>query len=556
MILALLALLAAAPAGRPFSEERYLLDRRLETLRRILPDGANPAVDMAVVKELAEAARLGGVDIQARQPVEAGARGDVLLELTATARYLEVDRFFRQVTLHHRLIDVESLSLTAAPDGALKLVTQLRLPFRPLRAPLPPPPDDARDRLGGVPRPQIDQFVRDQSLALAKAEAIVALRRSKRNPRLFLSELAAVTRDRPVVLTHASLGEEFLIRGLTVGEGPSRALESRFERGFFRVGEFLMARWGACRRFEVRGKCPVAGIDAELALPAEDPFEPDTTPCRIDRDGSRGPVVRGPNTKTPGKGPLTLRLRDVDLADVFLILHQLTTQSFLVDGDVTGRVSLELARVTLDEALALLAKSAGLRVSEPGPVRRVLRGSGPPLPALMAHGGTVTASFAVKRADVREILAVLTDLDPGLAALGPPGSYGRVSLWATNLALADIRATALSAAGLEERLEEDRRILGRGPSNGEPVHPVAGETPERRLGLRPQDLAVLEFELAGVASAGDQWTAFAYAPTGVLNAYRVGDRLADGLLREIQSTDVLLDTDEGPLRVPLAPLPR
>src|SRR5262245_8457937 len=285
MILALVALLAAGPASRPFSEERYLLDRRLETLRRILPDGPNPVIDMAVVKELAEASRLAGFDVQARQPVESGARGDVLLEVTATARYLEVDRFFRQVALHHRLIDVESLSLTTTPEGVLKLTTMLRLPYRPTRAALPPPPDGARDRLSGIPRPQVDAFVRDQSLALAKSETIVALRRAKRNPRLFLSELAAVARDRPVVLTHASLGDEFLVRGLTVGEGPTRALEARLERGFFRINEFLMARWGACRRFEVRGRTPVVGLEAELPLPAEDPFAPDATPCRIDRDG-------------------------------------------------------------------------------------------------------------------------------------------------------------------------------------------------------------------------------------------------------------------------------
>jgi hypothetical protein len=66
---------------------------------------------------------------------------------------------------------------------------------------------------------------------------------------------------------------------------------------------------------------------------------------------------------------------------------------------------------------------------------------------------------------------------------------------------------------------------------------------------------VIEFEIAGLAGTADGWTAFAYAPTGALNAYRAGDRLADGAVKDVQSTDVALDTDEGLLRVPLNPLP-
>jgi hypothetical protein len=35
----------------------------------------------------------------------------------------------------------------------------------------------------------------------------------------------------------------------------------------------------------------------------------------------------------------------------------------------------------------------------------------------------------------------------------------------------------------------------------------------------------------------------------------VGDRLVDAQIRAVESTDVLLETDEGPLRIPLPPLP-
>jgi len=131
-----------------------------------------------------------------------------------------------------------------------------------------------------------------------------------------------------------------------------------------------------------------------------------------------------------------------------------------------------------------------------------------------------------------------------------------VSLWARDVPVLDLRAAVLEAVGLSERMEEGRRVLERKTVAEEALTPVAGTTPERRLVLGPQDLAVMEFELAGVASAGDTWIAFAYSPTGVLNAYRPGDRLADGVIKSVESTDVVIETDEGPVRYPLAPLGR
>jgi hypothetical protein len=80
---------------------------------------------------------------------------------------------------------------------------------------------------------------------------------------------------------------------------------------------------------------------------------------------------------------------------------------------------------------------------------------------------------------------------------------------------------------------------------------MAAAATERRLIVEPRDMAVLELELAGVASAGTTWLAFAYSPTGALNSYRAGDRLADGVLKSVESADIVVETDEGPLRLPV-----
>jgi hypothetical protein len=554
---AVASLLLAASVLRPFADERALLDRRLETLRRILPDGANPTGDAALVTEMLKGVHLVTYEAFARPPLESGSRGDVLVDVTATGRFGDIDRFFRQVALSPRLIDVESVTLAAAPGDLVRLTALVHLPYRPERAPLPPPPEGLRTSLKDVARPQAQAFLRDQSISLAKAESIVALRRARRNPRMFLSEMAAVVRERPVILKEAVLGEEFLIRGLVVGEGPMRALESRLERGFFRIAEVLMARQGSCYRFEARGRSPVVGLEAEIPLPGEDPFRLDDSPCQVDRDSGSVLAIRGPAGKGPGKGPHTVRLRDVDLADLFHALHLATGDSFLVDDDVRGRVSVDLDHLTLDEMLALLTR-AGLRVAGAGRLHRVSRGASREAAAAAsppAAEGSPRGTFALKRAAVRDVLAILGEADPTLVSAAPRSGLGRVTVWTKDVPMAELRAAVVDAAGLVERQEEGRRVLSRAEAPAEPAVPLADLPAERRLAMRPQDLALSEFQVAGVVATGGGWTALAYLPTGTLGVYRVGDRLADATVTEVHSTDVVLATDEGPVRLTLSAIP-
>jgi hypothetical protein len=488
----------------------------------------------------------------------------VVVEVAANGRFADVEKFFRQIALLPRPIDVEALTLKATPEELVRLGAVVRFPFRSKKAPLPTPPLGARVP-SGVPRPTADAYLRDHALALAKSETLASLRRQRRNPRLFLSELAAIARERPVVFTDAELGEEFHVRGLTVGEHPSRQLEARFERGFFRMFEFLMARQGACRRFEARGKSPVAGPEAELPLPMEDPFRQDDGSCRVDRDAARAGVIQDAtarNRRAPA-GLLTLRLRDVDLADVFFVLHKITGRGFVVGGDVVGRVSLDISGATLDDVFQALRRS-GLQLHDLGSLVRVSSASGPPprpplvgppAPSDAAFASEKRAGFELKREGVREILAVMTDIEPALATLGPEGALGSASLWISDAPLVDVRGALLAAADLVERIEEGRRVIRRPSAVDGPVFPVAG-APARRLALRPQDVDVLDFDLAGVASGGAGYAAFAYAPTGRLHAYKPGEKLADAIVRAVNASDVELEADEGRLRLLLPPLSR
>jgi hypothetical protein len=254
-------------------------------------------------------------------------------------------------------------------------------------------------------------------------------------------------------------------------------------------------------------------------------------------------------------GPLTLRAHEIDRADLFFVLHDLTGQAFVVDESVRGRVSVDFTGVTLDEALAALQKS-GLSIG-PGPVRRVSASPiaaaapdvGPPLPL------DVRVSVSLKRAGVRDVLSILAQAEPSLAASAPEGTLGYVSVWARDVDLRVLRARLFESAGLAESVGENgtRTVFRSTGGNGsDPANPILPTSSPRRLLMHAADLSPDDFDLAVIAGMDGAWRAFAYSPAGTLHRYATGDRLTDGIIRSIEPAAVIIDTDDGPVWVRLA----
>jgi hypothetical protein len=597
------ALLLAVVLPRPFAEERDLLDRRLRSVQRALPDGAKAPAELDFVRGLAGAAHLQGVTATARTPVEAPGRGELNVDLVAFGRFTNIETFFRQVSVAPRVVDVVSVALAQTPEETLRMTVVLRLPFWPAQSRLPAPPEGTQERLHGIPKPVADQFSRDQSLLLAKTDALAELRRTRRSPRLFLSELASVVFDRPVVLTELSWGDElFVVRGLVMGDGPMRALGRRLERGYFRISELVIARQGGCRRFEARGRCPIVGPDVELAVARDDPFRPDESPCRVDRDPGPVESLRIAASKKGNAGPFTIRARELDAADLFFVLQQTTGQSFIVDENVRQRLNVDFLGATPDEMLAALAK---LRIFTGAgtPVRRVStkppapprprpqsKATARPTPAptatatpeptddddVTAVDGTATdaptaptparrnepparASLFVKRASVRDILSALIQADPTLHMVAPPGMLGRLSVWARDVDLPTLRAAVLEAAGLVEMPRSDGMLMllpvDAAAAGGQELTPIEPAPTLRRLTLRPADVSPDDFDLAAISGEGGSWRSFSYSPEGLLHVYRAGDVLADGAVKSVEPEAVVLDGEDGAVPVRLRPLP-
>lgn len=552
------ALLQGAP-GRPYAEERQLLDRHLAQLGRALPDAPSPEEDARHFQELAAESGLRGVEVGAPTITETGSLGQSRRGLSATATFPDADRFFRAIQASPRLIDVESLVLRPA-DFGVRIETRLRVHHRAARATPTVGLDPARmrNRTRGASREEAARFVRDEQIVLEKTILLDELRRRQNSPRLFLAETGAIFRDAAAALSFGSVDGEtgrFALRGVVAGMGAAETLERRLEGGFFRLREFTRALKDACYQFEAMGESFRAGPHAALPVPVDEPFRPTDAYCRSDRDTTlataAGAVLRASGASGSG---LTLRAVDTDLADVAAMLEALTREPFVVAEEVRGRVTLDLSGVSVDEAL----KALPLRVERIGSVRLLLPAGGTaPFVIPDAEDGPPPSRIALRGKRVRgeEAIAALAETEPSWAALGPQ-SLRRVSVFARDAAAADVRRAVLAALRLSESREDGVRVLRRvdgGGPTGE-TSPIAAPSGARPV-LRAHDLAVEEMGLVGIGRSGSDVAAFVYSPLGEIVPLRNGEALSDGVVGALDASGVVLDTSEGPVRISLE-LPR
>jgi hypothetical protein len=538
--------------GRPYAEERQLLNRHLAQLSRPLPNTPAPSEDAALLVQLAAEAGLRNVEVGAPTITETGSIGQTRRMLTANSTYPDADRFFRAVQGSARLIDVESLVLRSA-DFGVRIEARLRFYHRPPRVTPTASLDPARmrDRTRGATREEAALFARDEQLVLEKTILLDELRRRHTSPRMFLAETGASFRDAAAALTFGSLDGDtgrFTLRGVVAGLGAAESLARRLEDGFFHLREFSQAHKDGCYQFEVVGEAFRAGPQAALPLPVDEPFRPTEPLCQRDRDGVIAGVA-GATLRISGSQPggIALRAVDTDMADIAAMVEALTRAPIVVAGDVVGRVNVDFSGASLGDVLkALPAHSEQL-----GEVWLVRPMGSPSLRIQEANEGAESGrfSFREKRARGEDLLAAMAEAEPAYIALGPPG-LARLSVFARDAATADVRRAALAALQLEESREEDSRVLRFHERASEigPIAAVAGGP----IVFRGGDLTVDEVLLAGIGRAGEELLAFVYSPLGDIVALRLGDALADGVVAALDLDGLLVDTSEGPVRISIS----
>lgn len=548
----LVTALLQGTTGRPYAEERQLLDRHLAQLRRSLPDGPTPEADATLLGQIASEAGLRNIALGSPTITESGSLGQSRRVINATSTYPDADRFFRALQGSPRLIDVESLILRAGEFG-VAVEARVRLHHRPVRAaPLASlGTDRTRDRTRGASREEAARFARDEQIALDKTIALDDLRRKQTSARMFLAETGSAFRDAAAALTFGSLDGDtgrFTLRGVVAGMGAADTLERRLEGGFFRLREFSRLPQEGCYQFEAVGESFRAGPEAALPLPVDEPFRPTEPLCRQDRDpqGAPGP---SPALRASGSalGGISLRATDTDLADIAAMLESLTREPFVVAETVRGRMHVDFAGASLEETL----KALPVRVDQVGSVRILRAAQAPDLTMPGPDEPTPSGRFSLRAKRLRgeEVLSAIAETEPSYAALGPP-NLSRLSLFVRDAAIDDVRRAVLAVLQLGETREEGTRLLRFNGQQGE-TGPIAASTLGRVI-FRARDLTVEEMALAGIGRSGDEFTAFAYSPLGEIVALRLGDTLADGVIASLDSNGVLIDTSEGPVRISLA----
>jgi hypothetical protein len=551
---------AAQEPARDAAKDAEVLQTRLELLARMWPDGPDLSQGLNFVhRDVESAARDAGFSVEslaarAQDPVVSGDAGYVPVEVITVLRskasvddtpvhgyapWTFVERYLRRT---QRLAIFDRLRFQVEAEGALRFSGLVHLQFRPLGTP----------------------GLTGRELYLAKISAIAALREQQWWPLRRLDPLAAAPGGGPKGEPYFLLTDLSVTRTEVSAEGiapwpvsgrdwwPARELN---------VSSVEWTQEGSCQRFSVKARFPKpdpGGQEPPLESPAQDLALLLARPgdvCRAEDPSPR----RFPFVKVSGKGPLTLRARDVDLLDVALLLHRLAGKFVVVDEDVAGRVSLDLVGVTLEQALAALAPF-GVTASPPALVRHVSFGR-PALPlTLRASQDKLPVSFSFQRWPLPDVLRLFEDIT-GDKVLMPPGPPQQVSVFVEELPVEVIYDAVLGPLGLRfrrepglihvERLSRPSEYAGLPPSTGRP----------RRFSF--SEVAGDQVQLSALSSTGGGvWTAWMLTPRGFLEEFKEGTILWDGKVLsvdekgatiQITSMDPLATERSRTRRLDLAP---
>ena len=307
---------------------------------------------------------------------------------------------------------------------------------------------------------------------------------------------------------------------------------------------------------------PPESVDAPFSIVTGKPLLLGGEPCPYDRDPADRQLVVPPQS---GTGALTLRLRDVDLADVFRALSELSGQGFLVDQDVVGRATIDFSRVTLNQALRALERTTGLSISRPSRIRRVswgpaARGWAPP-PGRSRPSSSEPAqriSLDLKHERLDGLLELLKDIS-SLSVEAPAELREHVTVAVVEEPWPFVYESIFDALGLRMELSDQNAIRVR--RGDEPTIPIRPLSPVDIRDPRPE---VQDVRFVGIAASSGRWLAAFYAPTGKgLYVKEVGFRFRNALLKSVAADQVtvewqstnLLDLDGVVLRLPLPPRP-
>ena len=494
------------------------------------------------------------------------------LDIAGQARYMSVGIFFDGVGRGVPLVELQTLSLDARPDGSARFAARLAFPCHSgwpegtTPAPAVPP-----GSLGSYATVAEEKDARLRSLLehtrfLAREAEVAYLPvwnfqqevdaigelTARGAPARFIAALARATNELDesgVALSRARFGAQSSVEGTVMGATARAALRPAFEKAGFEVDALEVAPSGECRAFTVTAHLKPAPQTDDGRGPVDlgrwNPF----------RDSTAGscaapPPHRGTATARGSRGDVTLHVRDADVGDVFNVLATLWQGHYVLDGDVTGRVNVDFERATLDEALAAM-RIVGLTVGE-GLLRRVsLAGARRPAPP-RAASREQPITLVLKDGRLVDVLRLFQDIS-GRTAWTPPVLDGRVTLYATVVPWDTALEAIATSAGMVLVVEDDRFFVGPAAMAKTPWASGAVELSRARTtdtskvvktrglaGLDPEDLSPV-----GFARTADGVKGLAHGPGRLLIILEPGAELYAARVEAVDATGVTFADKDG-----------
>jgi hypothetical protein len=556
--------------------EQASLERKVDTLRRMVPAEFDAAFVERRLRSLADAGEMARIEVapvSVSEKVRLADGADTpyvrhVVDVTGEASHAPVAYFLDRVGRLPQVVELTTLSLDPAPLGTVRFAARLGFPVyagwpepAPQHLPAPTTPfgpfasiEDERTarekslfehgryftRLADVAREPVRRLQ-------AEIFAIAEMKKERAPVRFHaaLARLDAGLDRRMVSLGRARFGPRNVIEGIAVGAPARTALKSAFEGAGFLIDTWDIAPAGDCRAFTLAARL-TPYEDAGVIEPGEGRFEArSAATCNATVPPAKGSVVaRGTS------GPLDVRVRDIDIGDVFRLLSPLTGESFVVDADVTGRVNVELERATLDEALAAMG-AVGVAVG-PGPLRRVSRAGVAPEPFLPPSRET-TVSLSFKDGPLADVARLFQDVS-GRKAWTAPVMNGGTTIYALEVPWDTALRGIAASVGMTAVIEDDRFFVGpvamaQAPWRSGAVESFRAETTEEAHGwgriveiskVSPEDLTPI-----GLARTAAGPTAIAYGPGRLLWVLEDGVEMFGARVGPVGPADVTFVAGDG-----------
>ena len=293
-----------------------------------------------------------------------------------------------------------------------------------------------------------------------------------------------------VQVTGMRVDGDATVEGVFVGAAAWRRVVDNIEQTGLGVARVRMSPSGACRAFAI--------TTSRAKVERQSAFDLETPPlCRADPEPHVGVIA------ARGTGDLSLHFKNIDLTDLFFVLHNVTSENFVVDADVKGAVDVDVEKASVDDVLAAIRKLK--LVLSDGPLRRVSRAGARSVKPDKYEGEPV--SITVSDAELHDLLCLFHSIS-GLEFIVPADLRSKANVQVSERPWDEVLATLIAAANLGYTIDGTRVLVG------EKATVNACEAASRGASAFPiflpklEDLAAADLTLAGVAGT----KAFAYGP--------------------------------------------